>query len=100
MNKKIERLTGLVLVAISCTTSAEDWSLRNLAASCSACHASSGQAAPGMQTLAGQAREDLLQKLRDFKADSKPGTLMPQLARGYSDAQLTQLAGYFAGLKP
>ena len=98
MNKKTDLIAGVALLAISLTAQAV--SPRGLAAACSACHGSHGVAPAGMQTLAGQSREELQQKLRDFKTDSKAGTLMPQLAKGYSDAQLAQLAGYFASLKP
>ena len=52
-----------------------------------------------MDSLAGQPKEDMLSKLLDFKAGKRPATIMHQLAKGYSDAQLEQLAGYFAALK-
>jgi cytochrome c553 len=35
----------------------------------------------------------------DFKAGRLPATLMHQIAKGYTDEQIEQLAGYFAGLK-
>jgi cytochrome c553 len=31
-----------------------------------------------------------------FKTGARPGSVMPQLAKGYSDAQIAQLAAYFA----
>jgi sulfide dehydrogenase cytochrome subunit len=44
-------------------------------------------------------REQLLAQLQAFKAGTRPSTIMQQLAKGYSDAQLAQLAGYFAAQK-
>jgi cytochrome c553 len=100
MNKKTKLLTGLACIAMAGGAWADAAPLRSLAASCAVCHGTHGIAPPGMQTLAGQSWDALLQKLRDFKTDTTPGTLMPQLAKGYSDDQLAQLAGYFSGLKP
>ena len=74
--------------------------VRSLAASCAACHGTAGVAQPSMASLAGADKAALLQKLRDFKAGNAPATLMPQIAKGHSDAQLEALAGYFSALKP
>jgi cytochrome c553 len=35
----------------------------------------------------------------DFKSGRRPATLMHQLAKGYSDAEITAIAGYFAAQK-
>ena len=34
--------------------------------------------------------------MKAFKSGARPGTVMPQLAKGYSDAQIEQLAAWFA----
>ena len=73
--------------------------VRSLAASCSACHGTQGVAEPGMESLAGKPKDDLLKKMLDFKTGKKPATLMHQLSKGYTDEQIEQLAGYFAALK-
>jgi cytochrome c553 len=52
-----------------------------------------------MDSLAGQKKDELVKKLMDFKTGRKPATLMPQLATGYSDEQIDQLAAHFAALK-
>jgi sulfide dehydrogenase cytochrome subunit len=72
--------------------------LRTLAANCAQCHGTEGRTAPGsaVPSLAGQRRDYLLAQLQAFKAGTRPSTIMQQLARGYSDAQLEQLAGFFA----
>jgi cytochrome c553 len=38
--------------------------------------------------------------LKDFKAGKRPGTIMQQHAKGYSDEQLELIAGYFASVRP
>jgi cytochrome subunit of sulfide dehydrogenase len=76
--------------------------VRTLAANCAQCHGTDGHAVAGspLPALAGRPREDLLAQLKAFKAGTRTSTVMQQLARGYSDAQLEQLAGWFAAQKP
>lgn len=78
-----------------------DLQVRSLAASCAACHGTDGRAAPDSSVpgLAGIPREQLAAQMRAFKSGSRPATVMNQLAKGYSDSQIDQLAGYFAGVK-
>ncbi len=93
-------LAGLVL---SCTwASAQTPSsaqVRSWAAACSNCHGTGGVAQPGMESLAGVAKDDLLKKMLDFKNGRKPATVMHQLAKGYSDEQLEAIAQYFSTQK-
>lgn len=90
---------GLMLASLSMWASADALQVRSMAASCAGCHGTSGVAQQGMESLAGQKKEDLLKKMQDFKSGKKPATLMHQLSAGYSDAQIDQLAEYFAALK-
>lgn len=73
--------------------------VRSLAATCANCHGTHGVAQPGMESLAGANRDDLLKKMLDFKAGKKPATIMHQISKGYSDAQLGAMAAYFAAQK-
>lgn len=70
-----------------------------LAASCANCHGTQGVAQPGMESLAGAPKDDLLKKMKDFKSGRKPATIMHQLSKGYTDDELEQLASYFSALK-
>jgi len=74
---------------------------RNLAATCTGCHGTDGRALPGagINSLAGTDQQELLQRLRDFKSGNRPATIMHQIARGYSDEQLEQIAAYFSAQK-
>jgi len=74
----------------------EPLQVRSMAAACAGCHGTHGLAESGHPSLAGVSRDELLQKMLDFKTGSKPATLMHQLTRGYSDEQLGALAGYFS----
>jgi cytochrome c553 len=37
--------------------------------------------------------------MQDFKAGRRTGTIMPQLAKGYTDPQIEALAAWFAAQK-
>jgi cytochrome c553 len=78
---------------------AEVSQVRVWAAACANCHGTLGKAQPGNESLAGKDRDELVQKLMDFKTGRKPATLMHQISKGYTDEQLQQLATYFAALK-
>jgi cytochrome subunit of sulfide dehydrogenase len=72
---------------------------RNLASTCAGCHGVSGNALTGMPALTGQSKEALLRTLKDYKEGKRPATVMHQLAKGYSDAQLELVAAYYAAQK-
>ncbi len=74
---------------------------RSLAATCFTCHGSDGRSVGGVPPgLAGREKGELLQTMKDFKAGKRSATIMHQHAKGYTDAQLELIAGYFAGVKP
>lgn len=93
-------LVAGVLCAAAAGAHAQVNQIKVWAAACANCHGTDGRAAPGAISLAGQSKNDLLQKLLDFKAGKRPATIMHQLAKGYSDEQLADIAGYFAAQKP
>ena len=70
---------------------------RNLAASCAICHGSAGRSvAPEVASLAGAPREQLVERMKAFRDGTRPATVMHQLAKGYTDAQIERMADYFA----
>lgn len=100
--KMIPTLTAACLLLASGVALAADPNLgRNLAATCANCHGTNGQAVKGsgMDALAGQEKAKILQKLAEFKSGDKPATIMHQISKGYSDAQLDLIATYFAAQK-
>jgi len=73
--------------------------VRGWASTCATCHGTAGIAQPGMESLAGVNKDEMVKKMMDFKAGRKPATLMHQIAKGYSDEQLQALAAHYASLK-
>lgn len=72
--------------------------VRALAANCAACHGTNGKPAPGstLTGLAGKPKDEILTAMKQFRDGKKPATLMHQIAKGYTDAEMDALAAYFA----
>ncbi len=75
--------------------------VKSLAATCAACHGTNGgaSAGSGVPALAGMPREYIVAQMAAFKSGARPATIMHQLAKGYNDAQIAQMATYFAAQK-
>ena len=95
------RPIALVLMHLACASAyaADQNSARDLAAGCTVCHGVDGRAHGSMPSLAGRGRADIVQQLKEFKDGKRAGTIMPQIARGYSDEQFDAIAGYFTSTK-
>lgn len=97
------RATLLVAAAALASVSLAAWAQtpyphtgRDLAASCGICHGTNGRNAGGMPNLAGQSKETLAGHLRDFRDGKRPATLMHQIAKGLTDAQIEAVTAYWA----
>lgn len=67
-----------------------------LAANCANCHGTKGVATGSMPSLAGLKASYISEQMRAFRDGKRPATIMHQLAKGYTDAQIDAIAGYFA----
>ena len=75
-------------------------SARNLAAACAICHGTDGRAVTkDVIPLAGLPRDHIATQMRAFRDGQRPATVMHQIAKGYSDAQIDVLAAWFSALK-
>ncbi len=74
---------------------------QSLAATCANCHGTNGKGLPNQSIplISQLSSEELLAQLLAYKSGTRPGTLMPQLAKGYTDAQLESIANQL-GKKP
>jgi cytochrome c553 len=89
------------LVIASPWALAQDANLaRNLAATCTGCHGTNGNARGGITPLAGLAAEQIIAAMADFRSGARPATVMHQIAKGYTDEQIKLIAGYFAAQLP
>jgi sulfide dehydrogenase cytochrome subunit len=74
---------------------------RALAATCANCHGTDGRAVDGsaIPSLAGMPREYQVAQMKAFRDGTRPATVMHQLTKGLTDAQIESVATYFASLK-
>ena len=72
--------------------------VQSMASACAMCHGTNGKpvANSPVAGLAGKPRDEIVQSMAQFKAGTKPATIMHQIARGYSDAEVAALADYFS----
>jgi cytochrome c553 len=72
--------------------------VRSMAATCASCHGTMGKATPGstVPALAGRPRQDIVDAMAQFRDGKRPATLMHQIAKGYTDAEVAALADYFS----
>jgi sulfide dehydrogenase cytochrome subunit len=74
---------------------------KSLAATCANCHGTNGKVVSGSPVagLAGLPADYIVSQMKAFKSGARPATVMHQLAKGFSDAQIDQMAAYFAAQK-
>ena len=79
---------------------AQDTSARNLASACAICHGTDGRpATKDVIPLAGLPREHIAGQMRAFRDGQRPATVMHQIAKGYTDAQIDAVAAWYAAQK-
>jgi len=99
MKTSLKTLAAALLGLAALGAHAQVSQVKVWAAACANCHGTDGRAQPGMEALAGKDKDEITQKMLDFKSGRKPATLMHQIAKGYSDEQIAQIAAYFAAQK-
>jgi cytochrome c553 len=75
--------------------------VRAMAANCASSHGTEGQAAPGsaVASLAGRPRGEIAQAMGQFREGRKPATVMHQIAKGFTEAEVQALDDYFSRRK-
>jgi cytochrome c553 len=99
MRKEI--ILAAALAAASSVVSAQDSAGRNLAAGCAICHGTGGTPGQGssLSPLAGLPKDHIATQMRAFRDGKRPATVMHQIAKGYTDQQIDQMAAWFAAQK-
>jgi sulfide dehydrogenase cytochrome subunit len=71
---------------------------RAMAAACAPCHGTNGRPVAGstVPPLAGRAKDEIVDLMAQFREGKRPATLMQQIAKGYSDAEVGAMADYFS----
>jgi len=95
-------LFGLADTAFAQTNAGKDaLFVKSLAATCANCHGTNGRSVEGSSvvSIAGLDKTYMIAQMKAFKDGTRPATIMHQLSKGYSDAQIETLATYFAAQK-
>jgi cytochrome subunit of sulfide dehydrogenase len=99
MPRPSRSLASLLLIVPAIVLAQDGRAARDLAAACANCHGTNGASVQGMPYLAGQSRDYIVERMREFKTGKRPSTVMHQIARGYTDAQIEAMASYFSAQK-
>lgn len=97
----IASLSGLLLVTANIATAAGDAAAgKAKAATCAGCHGAAGISAnPMWPNLAGQKEAYLAKQMKAFRDGIRKDPVMAPMAKPLSDADIANLAAYFASLK-
>jgi cytochrome subunit of sulfide dehydrogenase len=108
MHRLLKPRTAFALLAVvslwvgtASAQSSQALNIRSLAATCANCHGTNGKAVEGsaVVSLAGVPKDYIIAQMAAFKSGARPATIMHQISKGYSDAQVEQIASYFAAQK-
>ena len=71
------------------------------AAMCSNCHGTEGKTVDGsaVPSINGMPKDYMVLQMKSFKDGTRPATVMHQLAKGLTDAQIESIASYYASNK-
>ncbi|MEN8763040.1 MAG: cytochrome c [Thiogranum sp.] len=92
-------IASLLLVIANASLAGDVAAGKSRAASCSGCHGTDGISAnPLWPNLAGQKAAYLLKQLKAFRDGTRSDPMMTPMAKPLSDADMANLAAYFASL--
>lgn len=93
--------TLFTLISNASAQTQETLYMRSIAATCANCHGTNGKAVDGSSVagLAGMPKDYMVAQMKAFQSGARPATIMHQLSKGYSDAQIEQIATFFAAQK-
>ena len=66
------------------------------AVSCSGCHAARADVQSAIPRLNGRNAGDLVQQMAAFRSGQRAATIMDQIAKGYSEAEIQAIADWYA----
>ncbi|MGR3464323.1 c-type cytochrome [Limimaricola sp.] len=94
------RLTAALLMTAPMARAADPQAGRAEAVACSACHGRDGIAmTPDAPNLAGQPESYLVEQLMAYRSGARTHEQMSLIARGLDDAQIADIAAYFAAIE-
>ena len=97
-SKTFASAIGIAIALCWAVAPAHAQSARYLAGNCANCHGTDGHSAGGggMPGLAGLSPTYFIEQMKAFRDGTRKATIMHQLAKGYTEQQIAELAEYFA----
>ena len=94
------RIAAVAAVVLCFASAASAQDTQRLAAPCAICHGTDGRAATKeVVPLAGLPRDYIASQMRALRDGQRQATVMHQIAKGYTDAQIDALAAWFSAQK-
>ena len=72
---------------------------KTIAKSCAGCHGANGEGKANFPAIAGMDEKKMVQDLQDYKSGKRPNGMMKSAAAKLSDADMQNVAEYYAHLK-
>ncbi len=94
-------LAASLSLSVMLPVSVQASDVRYIAANCANCHGTDGRAAAGagMPGLAGLSAAYFVEQMNAFRDGKRQATIMHQISKGYTDAQIAAMAQFFAAQK-
>ena len=89
-------LTGGLLLAAGMANAGMP-SAEALSYTCAGCHGPNGVSeGPATPTIAGMSNDYFIDSMKDYREGTRASTIMTRIAKGYTDEEITAMAGYFS----
>jgi cytochrome c553 len=85
-------LGAAALLVLPAGSAADSMNAVVLGNACAGCHGTNGDSKGAMPTIATKSASYIAKSLKDFRDGKKSSTVMQRIAKGYTDAQIEQLA--------
>jgi cytochrome c553 len=100
LRKILVTLPVLALISLPAFAGGDAAAGKAKAGVCAGCHGPNGISTnPMWPSLAGQKEQYLAKQMRDFRDGKRADPVMGPMAQGLSDADIENLAAYYAGLE-
>lgn len=99
MKHKKGLATGILAAALLTVApgiaSAENKNADLLSTGCVVCHGQGGNSQGYIPAINELSAKAIAERMREFRDGKRAGTIMPKIAKGYTDAQIDAMAGHF-----
>jgi cytochrome c553 len=92
-------IIGLLGVAVAAQAAGDAAAGKAKAGTCAGCHGANGEGKKPNPPLAGMAEDKFVQAMSEYKSGKRANAMMKNFAAKLSDADVANLAAYYASLK-